>query len=254
MQGNATRTRRMKRRDSVEGGKAALRAPRRTTARSVRTRSRLIEAAGQSFAELGFDGAKGQEICRRAGVHTAAIVYHFDGMVGLYRAVLAEAHRRMVTTEAIAAAVKAASDPRLKLEAFLGLIVQAVTSPVSQTWAGRLFAREFVTPSTVCGPEHDRALAARAKLLKSIVGELTGCPPNDPLVARGCISTMAPCALLLLDNRRKLQRMLPELKFNAGAAPQITRYLVDFALAGLAANIPRPRSSRPFGRLVVQSD
>jgi AcrR family transcriptional regulator len=233
----------MKRRNSVQGGKVTVRVPRRTSARSVRTRSRLIEVAGQLFAEFGFDGATGQDICRRADVHTAAIVYHFDGMVGLYRAVLEEARQRMVTTEAIATAVKAESDPRRQLEAFLGLIVQAVTSPVSQTWAGRLFAREFVTPSTVYGRAHDRALAARAKLLKSIVSALTGCPPNDPLVASGCISTMAPCALLLLVNRRKLQRILPELKLSAESAPQITRYLVDFALAGLGAITPRPRSS-----------
>ena len=115
------------------------------------------------------------------------------------------------------------------------MLVRALTSPVSQTWAGRLFGREFVTPSGIYGRAHDRALAARAKLLRSIVGALTGRPPNDPLVARGCISTIAPCALLLLLNRRKLKRMLPSLNLGADSAPQLTRHLVDFALAGLKA-------------------
>ncbi len=54
-------------------------------------------------------------------------------------------------------------------------------------------------------------------------------------MARGCISTMAPCALLLLVNRRKLGRMLPNLDVSAQSAPLLTRHLVDFALAGLAA-------------------
>jgi len=224
-------------RTTARGARAGPRraAPQRTAARSLRVRARLIEVAGQVFAELGFDGAKGQDICRRAGVHTAAIVYHFDGMAGLYRAVLEEARRRLVTTEALAAAVRAESDPRRQLEAFLGMIVGALTSPVSQTWAGRLFGREFVTPSGIYGRAHDRALVARAKLLKSIVGALTGKPPNDPLVARGCISTIAPCALLLLVNRRKLKRMLPSLDLSADSAPQLTRHLIDFALAGLKA-------------------
>ena len=213
-------------------------APRRTALRSIRTRAQLIEVAGQVFSEFGFDGATGQHICRQAGVHTAAIVYHFGGMAELYRAVLDEARRRLVTTEAIATAVKAQSDPRRQLEAFLGMIVRALTSPASQTWAGRLFGREFVTPSTVYGQAHDRELAARAKMLKSIVGALTGRPPSDPLVARGCISTVAPCALLLLVNRRKLKHMLPSLNLNADAAPQLTRHLVDFALAGLDAIRP----------------
>lgn len=197
------------------------------------------------FADLGYDGATGQEICRQAGVHTSAIVYHFGGMAGLYRAALEEARDRLVKTEAIVAAVKAESDPRRQLEAFLGMLVAALTSPVSLSWAGRLFGREFVTPSAVYGPGHDRTLAVRAKLLKSIVGALTRRPPSDPLVARGCISTVAPCALLLLVNRRKLKRMVPSLDLSADSAPQLTHHLVEFALAGLAAISAQP----PVGRI-----
>jgi TetR/AcrR family transcriptional regulator, regulator of cefoperazone and chloramphenicol sensitivity len=204
-------------------------------ASSLRTRAQLIEEGGRLFAEFGFDGATGKEICRRAGVHTSAIVYHFGGLSGLYRAVLEEARCRLLSTEALAAAVKAESDPRRRLEAFLGMVVRALTSPVSQAWEGRLFGREFVTPSAVYGRAHDRALIERARMLASIVGDLTGRAPDDPLVARGCISTMAPCALLLLFNRRKLKRMLPSLDLSARSAPQLTRHLVDFALAGLGA-------------------
>jgi TetR/AcrR family transcriptional regulator, regulator of cefoperazone and chloramphenicol sensitivity len=236
----------MKRRNIVRprraaAGVAATLRPRRVAARGradrqrQRTGAQLIEVAGRVFAEQGFDGATGQDICRRAGVNSAAIVYHFGGMAGLHRAVLEEAQRRLVTTETLAAAVRAERDPRRQLEAFLGLIVRALTSPVSQSWAGKLFSREWVTPSTVYGPAHDRALAARSRTLKSIVSALTGRPADHALVARGCISVMAPCALLLLVNRRKLRRLLPQLHVNAESAPQLTRHLVDFALAGLGA-------------------
>jgi len=221
--------------------------PPASAARSERTRARLIEVGGQLFAELGFDGVTGQLICRRARVHTAAIVYHFGGIQGLYRAVLAEAQRRLVSNEQLAAAVGAETDPRRRLEAFLTMIVRAVMSPASQSWAGRLFGREFITPSTVHGRAHDRALAARARMLKEIIGALIGCAPDDPRVARGCISTMAPCALLLLVNRAKLKRLLG-LSLDAQSAPQLTRHLADFALAGLRAmaapgerDIPRKR-------------
>jgi AcrR family transcriptional regulator len=218
---------------AARSGAASRKVPRRIAARSTRTRAQLIEVAGQTFADYGFDRATGQDICRRAGVHSAAIVYHFGGMAGLYRAVLDEARARLLTTQALAQAVNAESDPRRKLEAFLGMIVRVLTSPESQSWAGRLFGREFVTPSSVYGYAHDRALALRVRLLKSIVGALTGRSPNDPLVARGCVSTIAPCALLLLVDRRKLKRLLPSLHFEADAAPLLTRHLVDFALAGL---------------------
>ena len=204
-------------------------------ARSLRTRAVLIEAAGRSFARLGFEGGNGQDICREAGVHSAAIVYHFGGLAGLYRAVLDEARARLPTTQQIQAAVDAQSDPRRRLEAFLGLLVRTLLSPLSQSWAGRLFAREFVSPSRIYGPIHDDALLARAKILKDIIAALTGRAPADPLVARGCISTIAPCAVLLLVDRRKLELLLPNLDMGKDAAPALTRHLVDFALAGLRA-------------------
>jgi AcrR family transcriptional regulator len=217
----------------VRGGGA--RVGRQSAARSERTRSQLLEAAGKMFADHGFDGATGQAICRKARVNPAAIVYHFGGMVGLHRAVLDEALRRLVTTASLANAVKAERGPRRQLAAFLGLIVHTVTSPASQAWPGKLFGREFISPSAALGRAHDRDLAVRSKLLKSIVSALTGMPANDPRVARSCISIMAPCALLLLVNRRKLRRLVPELDLSAAAAPQLTQHLVNFALAGLAA-------------------
>ncbi len=201
--------------------------------RSARTRARLLEAAGALFAEQGVDRVTGQQICRRATVHSAAIVYHFGGMAGLYQAVMAEAQRRMLSTEALAAAAAAERDPRRKLRAFIGQIVQRLASPVSQSWAARLFSREFVAPSAIYGPMHDRILAERAAILRDIVAALTGLPPQDPTVARAAISIMAPCAVLLVFNRRKMARLLPGLTLNAAAAPLITRHLTTFALGGL---------------------
>jgi TetR/AcrR family transcriptional regulator, regulator of cefoperazone and chloramphenicol sensitivity len=65
------------------------------------------------------------------------------------------------------------------------------------------------------------------------VAALSGLPPEHPAVARACISIMAPCAVLLVFNRRKLSRLNPSMRLNAEAAPQITRHLVAFALRGV---------------------
>jgi AcrR family transcriptional regulator len=232
---NIVRPRKVAAAAATTRGRLRVAARGRAVRPGKRTVAQLIEVAGRVFAEQGFDRATGQDICRRAGVNSAAIVYHFGGMAGLHRAVLEEAQRRLVGTETLAAAVRAERDPRRQLEAFLSLIVGALTSPASQSWAGKLFSREWVTPSTVYGPAHDRALAARSKTLKSIVGAITGRRTDDPLVTRGCISVMAPCVLLLLVNRRKLRQLMPQLHVSAASAPQLTRHLVDFALAGLGA-------------------
>ena len=67
------------------------RSTRRANAdRDATTRRRLLEVAGEVFGEQGFDRATGKEICRRAGVNTAGVNYHFGGMEGLYVAVVAK--------------------------------------------------------------------------------------------------------------------------------------------------------------------
>src|SRR6185437_4300327 len=214
----------------------------RPDGRSERTRARLLEAAGQLFAEQGVDRVRGQQICARAGVHSAAIVYHFGGMHGLQRAVLAEAQRRLLDGSAPAAVAAAGSDPRRRLEAFIGRTVARLVGPASQSWAARLFSRELVAPSAIYGRVHDRILAERATLLRGIVAMLLGLRPEDPAVARACIGVMAPCAVLLLVNRHQLSLLQPELALTPEAAPRLTRELVQFALGGLSA------LARPSGR------
>jgi len=52
------------------------------------SRARIVEAAGELFAERGFDGVPVRELAKRAGVNAAAINYHFGGKEALYHAVL----------------------------------------------------------------------------------------------------------------------------------------------------------------------
>lgn len=60
---------------------------RATTARSERTRKRILRAAGRAFAERGAK-ATVEEIARRAGVSKALVYTYFDGKESLLRWVL----------------------------------------------------------------------------------------------------------------------------------------------------------------------
>src|ERR1700679_1016390 len=70
------------------------------------TRERLLEVAGQVFAEKGFDRTTGKEICELAGINTAAVNYYYGGIEGLYAAVVQEANSRFVTFGEAAGAIE----------------------------------------------------------------------------------------------------------------------------------------------------
>ena len=57
------------------------------------TKARLLESAGEEFAQKGFELARVRSICDRAGANLAAINYHFGDKEQLYVEVLREAHR-----------------------------------------------------------------------------------------------------------------------------------------------------------------
>src|SRR5437868_7338938 len=65
----------------------------RTNGRSAETRHRLLEAAGEAFAENGFRSATIADICRRAHANIAAVHYHFGDKERLYAEVIEYADR-----------------------------------------------------------------------------------------------------------------------------------------------------------------
>src|SRR5262249_2642342 len=199
------------------------------------TRQRLLETAGQVFAEKGFDRATGKEICERAGANAAAVNYYFGGMDGLYAAVLQEARSRLVTAEALRAAVAGQAGPRAGPGACLGLFVQALTGPASQSWVLRVIGREVVSPSPALAATQGKDRPQKAGILKAIVGELMGLPEDHPAVARGCVSVLAPCHLLLICDRPTLRQLFPNFGFAPADAPAVLRHLVQFSVAGLDA-------------------
>lgn len=200
-----------------------------------RARGALLEAAGEIFAAKGFDRATGKEICRRAGVNAAAVNYYFGGVEGLYAAVVREAHRRLLTLSQLADAVAGHTDARSQLRAIVELLVGALTGPVSESWVLRVIGREVVDPSAALQSLRRKELLPRARLLRGVISQLMELHADHPAVARGCVSVISQCLMLLVLDRRILKRMFPQFSFSPDDAPALVDHLVEFSLAGLAA-------------------
>lgn len=221
---------------------------RRTRHQDHRTRIRLLEVAGQVFAEKGFAGATSKEICRRARVNVAAINYHFRGFDNLYQAVLKEAAARMPSVEMFRSALSGETDPKAKLAAILGFASKAITGPLPSSWVIRLIGREAVNPSPAFVALQKKETRPKLLLLKGVIAEIMGLPPGHPAVERGCASVIAPCSLLLLGKRYWLKQVFPHFGFEPEDAGALSRHLTQFSLAGLAAIAANAKDADASGR------
>jgi AcrR family transcriptional regulator len=212
--------------------KVSLRTPAADAARS--TRERVLETAGETFAEKGVDRTTSKEICARSEANIAAVNYYFGSIEGLYAAVLDEAQRRFITFEDIAAAVAGKTDAKSKLRALIELAVKRLLAPSSSSWAFRVIAREMAAPSPAFRALRQREILPRALLMKSLVAEIVRLPPEHPAVARATLSIIAPFAMLSFADRSILDRAFPSLALNEEGAAALADHLFRYAIAGLA--------------------
>jgi len=56
---------------------------------------RVLTAAGEEFARRGFEGARVEQIARRAGVNKQLVFYYYHSKRGLFQAAVAEAAREL---------------------------------------------------------------------------------------------------------------------------------------------------------------
>jgi len=208
------------------------------------TKADLLEAAGHVFAEKGFDRATGKEICERAGANAAAINYYFGGMEGLYAAVLAEANGQLFSLEALSLAIAGKTDPKEKLRIVLELAIDKLTSPIAASWAFAVLGREFVAPSPALDSLREKQAVPKARIIRSIVGELMGLPADHPAVARAAFNIVAPFLMLFIADRRVLKRVLPSLGLSRSDAPALAAHMFDYAMAGIAAIARQTRGEK----------
>ncbi len=195
------------------------------------TRTRLLEAAGELFALAGYAETTSKAIAARAGADQASINYHFGSRGGLYQAVLAEAHRRLVNLADLRLLAGSRLTPSKKLLALIDHFVEQATSQ-SHGWHLKVLAQELLAPSSHLQSLFKNELLPKVSVVRYILGEITGIAPDDPAITRCAISVAAPC-LMLLIGARGIPGPLQEVLLMPREA--ITQHLHSYALAGLNA-------------------
>src|ERR1044071_2795600 len=124
--------------------RAAQAAPE--SALGARTRTRLLDAAGEVFAERGYRNATVREICQRAGANIASVNYYFKGKEGLYAQVVDYAQACMHSAYPIRMDPSAPAADRLAQ--FIRAFLVRVLDDARPAWHTKLMSREMVEPTS----------------------------------------------------------------------------------------------------------
>jgi TetR/AcrR family transcriptional regulator, regulator of cefoperazone and chloramphenicol sensitivity len=139
------------------------------------TRERIVEAAGQIFADRGFDGTTVRDICQLAEANVAAVNYYFGDKQRLYVEAVVRAHRWRMERAALPD-WGAETPPREKLADFILTFLRRIRTGPENTWHTRLIMREMMNPHEACAELVQSSIRPQFEILQSILRELL---PDD---------------------------------------------------------------------------
>lgn len=200
--------------------------------RSLDTRQRLLEAAGEVFAEHGYRLATVQEICRRADANIAAVNYHFSDKEQLYRAVLRYAEEECGSDEP--EELPAGASPEEKLRAHVEWFLYHLLDDGRPAWHGRLIAREMIEPTAALDELVEGHMGETMQRLRAIVRELLGPDASEDDVRACCFSIKGQC-LFYRHCQPVISRLFPDLAIDRERVPALAAHITRFSLAGLRA-------------------
>lgn len=138
------------------------------------TRSRLLQAAGEVFAEHGLRSATIQMICRKAGANIAAVNYYFGGKENLYYEAIKWGRKCCAGADELQAKDLVNLAPEEALRRFVADYLRMLLSPRNLEWYFRIISREMAEPTPVLDRFIREVIHARRACLAGVIKRLTG--------------------------------------------------------------------------------
>ncbi|HJT27661.1 MAG TPA: CerR family C-terminal domain-containing protein [Pyrinomonadaceae bacterium] len=196
---------------------------------SERTRGRLIDAAGEMFAELGFHHATIRQICERAGVNIAAVNYHFRDKTGLYTEVVRQS-MRAARLDAVQAAFDQHAPPEGIMRAAIKARLESLRGLDLSDWHFRIFAHELAKPTPAINVVINEAIRPLYLRMCRLIGSILGLQPDDQKT-RLCAHSVIGQILFYAYARPVINRLAPEIKMTAAQVDLIANHITEFSLA-----------------------
>jgi AcrR family transcriptional regulator len=194
------------------------------------TKARLLEAAGEEFADKGFALARVRAICDRAGVNLAAVNYHFGDKEHLYVEVLREAHR--CGLELGEAQIDFGKTPADMLRTFIHHFLGRVLAMNRlEGWQHLLMLREMISPTPFSEVLVRETIRPRFDRIMSVMRMI--CPEADDRRLHALVFSVIGQCLHYKMARRISERLIGEENLRALDIDYLTDHITNFCLAAL---------------------
>ena len=157
-----------------------------------KTRDRILEAAGELFAERGFEATTIRDICQAAGANVAAVNYYFRDKERLYVEAVVRAHRWRMD-QAQLPDWDTSTPPRKKLADFIETFFRRVLGGPDDTWRTRLVMREILNPSDACAEIAQSNIRPQFEILHGVLRELLPAETSDEELHLTAFSIVGQC-------------------------------------------------------------
>jgi AcrR family transcriptional regulator len=218
------------------------------------TRDRILEAAGELFAESGFQRATVRKICERAGVNVSAIKYHYGGKEELYSEVLRYWHEFAIKKYPPLLGIGENGSPEEQMRAFIRSLLFRLLDKGKPAWFGKLMAREMAEPTGIFDRLVEENVRPLHELLASIIRKIIGSSVSTEIIRLCCLSIVGQC--LSYYNERVVTQLFQRDMATPEEIERIADHILRFSLKGLKYYVGGRkevhRTQKRWGRKVIR--
>lgn len=193
------------------------------------TRTRLLDAAGEVFAEMGFQTATIREICARAGVNAALVNYHFGDKQELYAEVL---RHSLGSTSRELEALESGKPPAEAFRDLVRAMVERILRPGRPSWHFRLMVHEMAQPTAAFSRVIDDTMLPIYERARALIGAMLGLGADHD-TTRLCAHSVVAQVVHYVASCAVNRKIWPELEMTPARIEQIATHIADFSLAYL---------------------
>jgi AcrR family transcriptional regulator len=195
-------------------------------------RDRITDAAGEIFAERGFDGTTVRDICQRAGANVAAVNYYFGDKQQLYIEAVVRAHQWRME-KARLPEWPAGTSAETKLADFIKTFIRRVRIGPEITWHTRLMMREMAHPTDACAELVQSSIRPQFEILLQILQELLSSDVSDDDLRLTAFSIVGQCLFYHFADA-VIRNLLTGEEYSALDIEKLANHITNFSLCSIS--------------------